>query len=62
MKRSFNFALINTKEIHKLTDDWAKQMMLTDRGFSPEILQEFMIGFAPDERSFVSTPLINNSL
>jgi hypothetical protein len=30
-------------------------MMLTDRG-SPEILQEFMIGFAPDERSFVSTP------
>jgi hypothetical protein len=29
-------------------------MMLTDRGFS-EILQEFMIGFAPDERSFVST-------
>jgi DNA primase len=25
-------------------------------------LQEFMIGFAPDERSFVSTPLINNSL
>jgi DNA primase len=36
-------------------------MMLTDRGFSPEILQEFMIGFAPDERSFVSTPLINNA-
>jgi DNA primase len=35
-------------------------MMLTDRGFS-EILQEFMIGFAPDERSFVSTPLINNA-
>lgn len=42
-------------------DDWAKQMMITDRGFSEEILQEFMIGFAPNEISFVSTPLINNA-
>jgi DNA primase len=37
MKRSFNFALINTKEIQQPTDDWAKQMMLTDRGFSRDI-------------------------
>lgn len=42
-------------------DDWAKQMMITDRGFSEEILQQFMIGFAPNDRSFVSTPLINNA-
>jgi DNA primase len=42
-------------------DDWAKQMMITDRGFSEEILQEFGIGFAPNERSYVSTPLINNA-
>jgi hypothetical protein len=35
MKRSFNFALINTKEIqqHKQMIG-TKQMMLTDRGFS----------------------------
>jgi hypothetical protein len=37
MKRSFNFALINTKRNSTQADDWAKQMMLTDRGFSPEI-------------------------
>lgn len=43
------------------TDDWAKQMMITDRGFSEDILQQFMIGFVPNERSFVSTPLINNA-
>jgi DNA primase len=42
-------------------EDWARQMMITDRGFSEEILQEFMIGFAPNDRSFVSTPLINNA-
>jgi len=42
-------------------DDWAKKMMITERGFSEEILQEFMIGFVPNERSFVSTPLINNA-
>lgn len=42
-------------------DHWAKQMMISDRGFSEETLQQFMIGFAPNESSFVSTPLINNA-
>jgi DNA primase len=50
------------KAFNSLTaDDWAKQMMITERGFSEEIMQEFMIGFAPNDRSFVSTPLINNA-
>lgn len=40
-------------------DHWAKKMMLKDRGFSEEILQTFMVGFAPLEKSFISTPAIN---
>jgi hypothetical protein len=35
-------------------------MMLTDRGFSRDIARIYD-WLAPDERSFVSTPLINNA-
>jgi DNA primase catalytic core len=38
---------------------WAKQMML-NRGFSNQILEDFMVGFSPNEKSFISTPAINN--
>jgi DNA primase len=48
------------KEFHKLQPtDWPKQMMLLDRVFSEETLAEFMIGYAPNQRSFISTPAIN---
>ena len=49
------------KEFHKLTlSDWPKELMISERKFSEEIIQSFMIGYAPNERSFISTPAINN--
>jgi len=45
---------------HKLpADHWAKELMLSERQFSEEIMQVFRIGFAPNENSFISTPAIN---
>ncbi len=38
---------------------WAKQM-ISERQFTEDILHLFKVGFAPNERSFISTPAINN--
>lgn len=50
------------KQYSKLADDhWAKQMIV-DRGFSKETCETFYIGYAPNERSFLASPLINKGL
>lgn len=50
------------KQYSKLSDDhWAKKM-IADRGYSQETLETFMIGYAPNERSFLATGLINKGL
>lgn len=48
------------QQFTKLTlDHWAKDMIVNGRAYSEEAVHAFMIGYAPDERSFVSTPAIN---
>lgn len=49
------------KAFSKLPEDsWAKKMVFEERGYSEEIVNAFMIGYAPLEpRSFISTPAIN---
>ncbi|MEO8532828.1 MAG: DNA primase [Flavobacterium sp.] len=48
------------KQFHKLNiADWPKEMMINERKFSTEIIESFMIGFAPNQKSFISTPAIN---
>lgn len=39
---------------------WAKEMILKQRKYSEEIIETFQIGYAPNERSFISTQLINS--
>jgi DNA primase len=60
MKRIVSQAdLLYQQAYSKLPDThWAKQM-IADRGFSKETVANFFIGFAPNERSYVSTPLLN---
>lgn len=38
---------------------WLKKM-IAERGYSDDVLGAFSIGYAPDSRDFVTTPLINN--
>lgn len=40
--------------------EWPKEMMIAKRSFSEETLQAFMVGYAPNTGSFISTPAINN--
>ena len=48
-------------QFHKLAaTDWPKEMMITKRAFKEETLQAFMVGYAPNVGSFISTPAINN--
>lgn len=48
------------KSLHKLPEThWAKEM-LKERGYNEDIISKFRLGYAPNERSFVSTPLINS--
>ena len=47
------------KQYSKLAEDhWAKKM-IAERCFSNETLETFYIGYAPNERSFLASPLIN---
>lgn len=39
-------------------DSWPKKM-IADRKFNEDSVQDFMIGYAPNERSFISTEVIN---
>ena len=41
-------------------DHWAKKMILEQRKYTEETIEVFQIGYAPNERSFISTPLINS--
>lgn len=51
------------KEFTKLpADSWAKKMIAEERQFSEEIIQTFMIGFAPNKRDFISHSAINNGV
>lgn len=61
MKRVVAFAAEQYQKAYsKLAPDhWAKTI-IEQRGYSEEIVQAFMIGFAPNERSYISTPAINN--
>lgn len=48
-------------QFHKLAaTDWPKEMMIAKRAFKEETLQAFMVGYAPNVASFISTPAINN--
>lgn len=49
------------KKFHSLENtDWPKQLMLNERKFTPEIIEEFMIGFAPNIEGLISTSAINS--
>lgn len=43
-------------------DSWAKKMIFEERNYTEEIVSAFSIGFAPEERSFISTPAINQGI
>lgn len=62
MKKLVNFMNEEyQKKFHKLeSTDWPKLLMLQERNFTPEIIEDFMIGYAPDTASFISTTVINN--
>lgn len=61
MKKLVDFAAEKYQvSFHKLpAEHWAKELMIQQREFSEDTLQQFEIGFAPNERSFISTPAIN---
>lgn len=60
MKKLVEFASTQyQKAFHKLPEThWAKEM-IKERQFSDEIIESFGIGFAPDQRDFLSSPIIN---
>ena len=41
-------------------EHWAKEMILKQRKYTEETIETFQIGYAPNERSFISTQLINS--
>lgn len=63
MKQFVEFASEQYQMAYNKLDDqsWPKQMMQVDRGYNEETLQTFMIGFAPNVQSFISTPAINQA-
>lgn len=48
------------KALHKLPENHWVREMLKERGYTDEIIANFRLGYAPNERSFISTPLINS--
>lgn len=63
MKKLVNFMNEEyQKKFHNVEgNEWPRTLMLEERKFTREIIEEFMIGFAPDEKSFISTPVINSA-
>lgn len=50
------------KAFNQVPDDhWSKDMLFKKRAFTKDILAVFGVGFAPNIKSFISTPLINRA-
>ncbi|UOX35287.1 DNA primase [Flavobacterium sediminilitoris] len=65
MKKFVEFANKEYQKAFKnLADDsWAKTMIFKERNYTSEIVEAFMIGFAPEEpKSYISTPAINQGM
>jgi DNA primase len=46
------------KKFKSLEDNaWAKEMMFNERGFQKKTIQEFAVGFAPDEKAALFLPI-----
>ncbi|MEZ0182625.1 DNA primase [Flavobacterium oncorhynchi] len=61
MKKLVNFMTEEfQKQFHKLEDNsWAKELIISERKFSKEVIENFMLGFAPNKRDFISSTAIN---
>lgn len=61
MKKVVQFASEQyQKAFHKLpAEHWAKAMVAEERGYTDDTIQTFMLGYAPDEAKFISSPVIS---